>query len=169
MSFGFSIKKDSLELLDEISLANYKRSYAYSLLKNPEDSFKAALEIFPLDKSAAIKISNIWPNDPDVVMFMREILDQRGEDEFLPSKNDLLKKVWDQLENKYLEPSDFVKLADQYAKLRDFYPEVKKDTSSINIVGDCAKVMVITSAQSDADWEEKSRALHNKNLLHNGD
>lgn len=152
MSDGFVIRQDSLESIDSIALRDYKTRFAYAFLKNPSDPLKAGLEVFPIDKAAALRVSNLWPNDPEVILIQRELVAQNGEDEFLPSKNNFLDKIWDRLD-KPCRNDDFVKLATLYANVRGFIPE---KSAGVNVnIGDSAKVMVVTSAGSDSDWEKK--------------
>jgi hypothetical protein len=78
--------------------------------------------------------------------------------------NRLLPK--EKLEKKNVEDDDFVKLADLYAKIRDFYPETKKQ-SNVSITGDCAKVMIVTNSGTDEEWERKVAEQQQK-LLSDG-
>lgn len=150
--------------MNEETVLHYKREYAFALLKSPDDNLKAASEVFPQDPGVALKISNIWTNDNQVIFFQKEILEQYGEDEFLPTKNDFLKKVWDRM-NKTNDDSDFVKLSDIYAKTRGFYPEINKNKNDNNFnFNGSAKVMILTSAGSDDDWEKKALEQQTKLL-----
>lgn len=166
---GFPIKPNSLSSLDEFSLREKKRQFAYALLKNPSSCFEAASAVFPLDPSTALKISNIWPNDIDVVRYQHEILEQQGQEEFLPTKVDFLKKIWERMEQPYplTDNDDFVKLANLYAKSRGFIEENKKDSGNTFNIGESAKVMIVTNAGTDAEWQQKAMENQQK-LLANG-
>lgn len=168
MEDGFPTKRNSLMSLDEVSLNVLKREFAYALLKNPSSCLAAAQEVFPFDASTALKVSDIWPNDPMVVRYMYEIRQQEGEEVFLPSKTDFLTKIWDRINqpNPITDNDEFVKLATLYAKARGFIEE-KTNQNSTNInIGESAKVMIVTNAGTDDEWEAK--AIANQQKLLNG-
>lgn len=153
--------------LDEMSLNNLKREFAYALLKNPSSCLDAALAVFPFDTSTALKVSDIWPNDPMVVRYQHEILQQEGEEQFLPSKTEFLTKIWDRINqpNPITDNDEFVKLATLYGKARGFIEEKGTQATSINI-GESAKVMIVTNAGTDDEWQAK--AIANQQKLLNG-
>lgn len=155
MDAGFPIKQDSLSL-NQQALNDYKKRFAEALLRNPAFSpFQAALTLFPADPGAALKASDMWATDPAVIMYKEELLAEKGEKEFLPTKEEFLGKIWSKLDREHIDAADFVKLSDIYAKVRGFYPDPKAQQTNLNIVGDCAKVMVVTSHASDEEWEAK--------------
>lgn len=168
MEDGFPIKQNSLASLDEISLNNLKREFAYALLRNPSSCLAAAQEVFPFDASTALKVSDIWPHDPTVVRYKYEIKQQEGEELFLPSKTDFLTKIWDRINqpNPITDNDEFVKLATLYGKARGFIEEkVNQNATNINF-GESAKVMIVTNAGTDDEWQAK--AMANQQKLLNG-
>lgn len=162
MSAGFPIEQNAENALKRMSddkLLTYKREFAYQLLKNPADNFKAALNVFPTERQIALKVHNLWPSDPDVINFTREWIEQLTEEHFLPTRVDFLNKVWAKMSDVHIDFSDFAKLSDIYAKARGFYPEKNKAAESqVNIAGESAKVMIVQMAPSDEDWEKKLMA-----------
>lgn len=141
---------------DGDDLDKYKKDFAYRLLKNPFDSFKAASEVFPRDRARALFIYNNWINDVDVIRYKEEHLENLGEEEFLPSKVDLLNKIWEKMHSKKIDHSDYQKFAKLYADLRGFCP---KEAPQISMnIGESAKVMVVQNYGEDDDWEKAAKA-----------
>lgn len=151
MSFGFQIAEPEPEPSAE-ALSQYKKDFAYALLRNPNDCFKAAQAVFPTNRVMALKASNQWPNDPVVITHKKELLEQLGEESFLPTKADFLTRVWDTMGLPTTPPADAAKLADIYAKARGFFPKADAQAAVVNVTN---KVMVVRAYNDEAEWETK--------------
>lgn len=83
------------------------------------DSFLAALEVFPNANNIALRASHEWPTDPDVIAATADIIAEEG-DLSLPTKNDLIKQAWKVLEDSAKYPDIYAKLLKPYAEIRGF-------------------------------------------------
>jgi hypothetical protein len=130
-----------------------KRKFAELLLKYPKEYFKAALEIFPDNTSKALRIANEWINDSEVIQFQNEILAEKDELEFLPSKAELCRDVYNRMKTCVFD-SDFKDLAKLYAEIRGFIqkPNFTINNSNGNIDN---RVMKVIDFGSDDDWQKR--------------
>lgn len=135
-----------------------KEAYARALLRQPDDAYKAALAVFPGDIPKALHVSKTWPQDEDVQAFAQAALDEDGEDEFLPSKAQLARDVYDLAKHeKWVDPKDRIAAYKLYADLRGFI-EKPGTTVNNNTLVDRRSVMVVTDHGTDEEWEAKLRA-----------
>jgi hypothetical protein len=70
-----------------------KKLFALGTLQRPEGAFQVALEIFGTDTSRALRASSQWPSDPEVLELKDKLLADHGERAFMPSKEQLARKV----------------------------------------------------------------------------
>lgn len=104
-----------------------KTEYAKLLLKFPDEPFKAAMELYPNDTSRALYLATQVINEPYLQDEIARLKEENYEMQFLPSKLDLLKKVWNRLENRYLDTDSFCKLARLYSELQGYILSAKDD------------------------------------------
>lgn len=149
---------DNREVASAAEINEYKRQYAIALLRNPDNVFAAALELFEGNSALALRAVNTWTFDPVVLRYKRELKEEMGEDAFLPTKGEFLGMLWNRM--KICEDENLSKIADVYAKARGFYPE--KNATNVEEMNVVNKVMVIRDHGTDADW---SRNLVNQQAL----
>lgn len=128
----------------------YKRLYAAAMLRNPDNVYEAALELFEGNTAQAFRAVNLWTFDPDVIRYKRELKDEMGEEAFLPTKGEFCKLLWSRMQ--YSDDDNFHKIADVYAKTRGFYPE--KNGANVEEMNVVNKVMVIRDHGSDTSWSQ---------------
>jgi len=133
-----------------------KREFALAYLRNPSDSFGAALVVCPHDPGKALEIASTWPRDPEVIAHQREAEEELGEMHFLPGKADLARQVWEIGTNKQIDTADRLKAMKLYADLRGYIEAPSTIINNNNAVSN-NKVMVIENYGSDDDWEERVR------------
>lgn len=142
-----------------------KAAFAALLIRSPTQPFEAALEIIsdPDDIGRALKAATEWPLDPEVIAFKKELLKGDGELNFLPSKADFAKLIWEKMEGKFIDIEDFTKLGKLYADVRGFIvkPETNVVVNNSKIEN---KVIVVKDLGSNDDWENKA-VLQQKALL----
>lgn len=151
---------------DELSAAKVR--FAEALLIHPDDTFKAALSVFPSDFGLASKVANQWVFDPEVLTAKNHLIETKGEESFLPTKTAFLHLLWARMSN---EPDThaFVKVADVYAKTRNFYPKepaVSINNNNVQPTTITNRIMKVTVSQSDEEWAERAR-LQQQNLILN--
>lgn len=134
--------------------AEEKKLFAIELLKTPNEPFVAALKLFPNNNNRALRIATEWPRDSEVLEIIQGVKDGGKELDFLPSKADLARKVWDKLEQPWHDADGFTKLGKLYADVLGFIP--KAGGSNLNVQINNNKVMVIRDQGTNEQWEEKA-------------
>lgn len=131
-----------------------KEEFVRFLLETPDDPFKAALRLFPDDTNKALRAAHEWPRDPDVIASMRARKEDSNEEDFLPSKAELARKVWAKMNSGTLDPEEFAKMARLYADIRGY---IEKPTTNINnnTQNLLQPVMVVKDIGDDDEWERK--------------
>lgn len=130
-----------------------KQLYALALLRHPDDTYKAALEVVGGDLARALVMSREWPQDPEVIEYKTLALADKGEEAFLPSKADVVRAIWGKAE-KCSDPDVAFK---GYKLVADIMGYVEKPGTTINnnTLVDQRKVMVVTDHGTDEEWEAK--------------
>jgi len=137
--------------LDENEL---KEQFVGFLLQNPDDPFKAALGLFPEDTNRALRVAHEWPHDKYVQTAMKSRMSEGDDEELLPTKSELARKVWGKMNINGLEADEFAKLARLFGEIRGF---IEKPSTTINANSQTLlqPVMVVTDKGTDDEWEEK--------------
>jgi len=143
----------------EEQVADKKALFAELLLKEPDAAFKVALLIYPDDTGQALRVANLWPNDPDVKRIQKSMLESEGEMSFLPTEaedlRDLLTKA-----NKLFELGD----SEGAARFHKMYLEVRgriqRPAVAVNQTNNTIvnRVMVVKDHGTDDQWEAKAVA-----------
>lgn len=143
-----------------------KKKFADELLKNPGDPFPIALALFPDNTNRALRVATEWPQDIVVLEYIANVKKEKREEDYLPTKADLCRKIWDKLDKPFVYSEDFVKLAKLYADIMGYIEKpqtnIKVDNTTVN-----NKVMVVKTCESDNEWEQ--RALRQQEKLINAD
>lgn len=82
-------------LPDAVDPLAAKRDFAAALLRSPHDTFTAARSVFPDNMQTALFIMQCWVNDPYVKTCQQELLDEFGEEYFLPTAAELAHAIYD--------------------------------------------------------------------------
>lgn len=143
------------------NLTKIKRLFAEAWLREPKNPFAAAMSICGGDASVAMQMSQAFVHDAEVSKLKTELIAQRGEEAFLPSKAEMFGEVWHRAKESQRD-DDFVKLAKLAADIRGFLnKEVANQTNIVN-----NRVLVLPAPKSEDDWEkgciEQQQALVNK-------
>ena len=130
-----------------------KKQFAKQLLRFPKEPFKAALLVFPTNTNRALKVANEWTLDPEVIDLKDQLIEELGEEAFLPSKAEFARKVWDKMDSCW-DYGDFAKLSKVYAEIRGF---VQKPLTQIDIGANntTQNVMIVSDTGTDETWEQK--------------
>lgn len=147
---------------DPYTDADLKERFVRAWLREP-DTFKAALSVLPSSNPRttgwALHISSEWPDDPEVLELKADILEEEGEDEFLPTKAELAKRVYERAEETR-NPDDAQKLYKLYAEIRGF---IEKPGTTINNNNSVQPtVMVVRDHGTNEEWEQKLAEMQNK-------
>jgi hypothetical protein len=131
-----------------------KDAFAAALLRQPNDPFRAALQIFGSDTRRALQVSQEWVCDLYVLSKQAELLEAMGEDAFLPNKAMTARRIWD-LANTTTDTRDKIAALKLYAEVRS-YIEKPGDKINTNLTINQNRVMVIKDHGSDDDWERRA-------------
>lgn len=136
-----------------------KKLFAESLIRNPKDPFKAALEVFPDNTHKALWAANYWVNDAEVISFKNKILETTDEFSFLPSKADLANDIWQRMQGAgFIQGKTVPVSADEYAKLAKLYAEVRgfidKPQTTINTNVVIPKAIEVPVHENLEEWEK---------------
>lgn len=120
-----------------------KREFALAMLKKPlckpQDSYDIGTAIFGGDTVSAMRAGSSWPSDPDVLRLKSELLKEFGKEHFLPSRDELARRILDIAEEKVLTGSgeifrndakDREKLLRLYAEVRGYIKNDKKSAAN---------------------------------------
>ena len=133
-----------------------KAEFARLLLQTPDDPFKAALALFPENTNRALRVANEWPRDLAVVEARKELVEDEGEDAFLPGKAHLARSIWDRMHKETTDTENFAKLGKLYADVRGFIEKPQTNIQN-NIQNTTNKVMVIRESSTSDEWETNLR------------
>ena len=136
--------------------SNEKALFAIELLKEPDNPLAAALRVFPQHAHLALKYHKLWTNDLEIQQLQKKIVEEQGEEAFLPTKGVYLKFLWESMERARVaqQYGDLARLSDQYAKARDFYPQPKETGQTNNVLAVSNVVMMPTAVDNDTWFKD---------------
>jgi hypothetical protein len=103
-----------------------KRAFVRAWLKI-SDPFKAAVAVFgPLQASKCLKVADEWPKDSLVLALKEELLEENGEEAFLPSKAELARRVIDTADG-FIQVENKLKALRLYAEVMGFIAKPEND------------------------------------------
>jgi len=132
-----------------------KDAFAAELLRTPNDPFKAAQKIVG-NTIRALQMSQDWPTDVYVLKRQVELIEEFGEDNFLPSKLTLARRIYELGETTTASISERLAAYRLYADLRNFI-EKPSLINQNNLTVNNNKVMVVQDFGSDDQWEETAK------------
>lgn len=129
-----------------------KLAFAKLFLKM-NDPFKAALQLFPEDTSKAVKMAMEWPKDALVVAEMSTLQDEDETDglEFLPSKAEYARQVWESANEENVPHEERTKRLKLYGEIRGF---IEKAGAKVEVNDNRQNnIMVIKDCGNNDEWE----------------
>lgn len=127
-------------------LTAFKRKFAELWLRNPSQPFECVLELIPDDRIKAISVMGVLTIDPEVKQIKEQLIEEYGEEHFLPSKAQMVRKVLDRSD--MATEDGFVKMMRLAAEMRGF---IDKTGVTINNNVTSNRVMVIPSISKTDD------------------
>lgn len=141
-----------------------KDLYAAALLRTPDDPYGAAIKLFGDNPIKAIEVSQKWPFDFYVLTKQSELLAELGEDEFLPGKAALARRVLDLGDNPQTDKKERLAAYKLYAEIRGFVEKSGGVQINNNITNN--RVMVMKDHGTNDDWEAKAKSQQAKLIEH---
>lgn len=108
---------------------DYKRAFAAALLKL-RDPIQAAMAVSGGDTRWSASVAVLWANDQQVKQFQDEIIEEFGENEFVPSAIDVKLKLWD-IANSKVPATDRIKALEELGKMSGYYPDKSAKTAVV--------------------------------------
>ena len=108
---------------------DYKRAFAAALLKL-RDPIQAAMAVSGGDTRWSASVAVLWANDQEVKRFQDEIIEEFGENEFVPSSIDVKLKLWE-IANSKAPATDRIKALEELGKMSGYYPDKSAKTAVI--------------------------------------
>lgn len=148
---SFSMRQE-VRSVSESGLLALKRQFAIGLLYDPDKAYDIAKRLFPENFSDAMIAADFWPTDPIVEQCKQELLEEKGEMYFLPTKGQILREVVTVTRNANAATEKFQGYG-LYAKLMGWNNEGGGGTTN-NFFGGDNKVMEIVRAPTDDAWKQ---------------
>jgi hypothetical protein len=132
--------------------ADLKIRFADALLRDPSNPFAAAQSI-GVEQSKIMEIATTWPTDLDVIKAKDELIKKHGAREFLPSREEAARLLWDKAQNAQ-KAEDVAKLMKIYGDYMGFIekPGLTVNNNTQNVL----HVMRVPMPDSAEDWESKA-------------
>jgi hypothetical protein len=133
---------------DNANLRQFKRKFAELWLRNPSQPYQCILELIPDDRVKAISVMGVLTIDPEVKAIQEELLEEYGEEHFLPSKAQMVRKVLDRADQ--ATEDGFIKMMKLAAEMRGFVDKTGVTINNNHTVN-ANRVMVIPSMPKTED------------------
>ena len=134
-----------------LSEEDLKAKFADALLRDPSNPFAAA-QMLNVDPGRVMEIATSWPNDLEVVRIKSELLEKHGPREFMPSREEAARLLWDKAQNAQ-KAEDVAKLMKIYGEYMGF---IEKPGMTVNNTQNLLHVMKVPMPESADDWESKA-------------
>jgi hypothetical protein len=138
-----------------------KQKFVKLWVKDPENPFAAALQLFPNNTPRALWVASNWPVDPEALDIKNDIENGDDLDSLLAGKVELARDVWLRMKAARYD-EDYVKLAKLYAEIRGFIEKANPNQNNTQIIAQ--KVIQVTNFGSNDDWE-KAAVSQQRELL----
>lgn len=150
----------------EKDTADYRRAFALAWLREPNEPFKAACEVFGTDTKSALYASTFWIRDPEVIAEKERLIaaQDEGEESFLPSKAEALRDLYEY--TKSGEHKDRIAAFKLYAEVRGWMPKGGTNVNIDQSTRTTNQVMLVQDMGNDSDWE-KGIAEQQRRLIEN--
>lgn len=142
-----------------------KKAFAAALLYHPNEPFKAGAKVFPGNHTRALTAAQVWVGDPEVLQFQVDLLEEFGEDNFLPNKVMLARRIFELGENERASIPERLAAFRLYADVRGFIEKAALIQNN-NVTLNQNRVMVVKDHGTDDDWEVKVAAQQSKLIEH---
>lgn len=142
------------------STGDLKVKFAEALLRDPNNPYKAACVVFPGNQAHRDYAATNWPFDNDVLVAKQRLIEELGEREFLPSREEAARMIIEKAKG-HIAPDDFVKCMKLYG---DYMGFIEKPGLTVNNNTQIVQpVMKVPYFENESDWEQQAVA-HQANL-----
>lgn len=94
-----------------------KLQFAEAWLRQPDNAYAAALTIVE-DRFQAFRMAEILVKDPEVKEIKKQLIEEYGEEHFLPTKSDMVRQIFQRAQ--FATEDGFVKMFTLIANMRGF-------------------------------------------------
>lgn len=138
-----------------------KTAFAEALLRTPDNSFKAALSVIA-DTGKALQIASLWPEDEFVRAEMIRLISEHDPKEFLPSKSQQAKALYQMAEDQQLDEDTRLKAHALYAQIMGHIE--KNPGVQVNVQNNTVLRVPVRSAD---EWEHDA-VIQQRTLISDG-
>jgi len=142
-----------------------KDAFAAALLRTPTDPFFAACTLFE-NRIHAMEVAKTWPYDLYVLQRQADLIDQLGDEAFLPNKAELARRVYE-VAGAATDTKDRLLAYKLYGEIRGFIE--KAGGANVNVNVNNNRVMVVKDFGTFEEWEQKSIRQQQKLVEHSRD
>lgn len=118
-----------------------KLEFAQAWLRQPDNAYAAALTLVE-DRFQAFRMAEILAKDPEVKEIKKQLIDEYGEEHFLPTKSDMVRQIFQRAQ--FATEDGFVKMFTLIANMRGFIE--KQAPVTINNTQTNNRIMVVPMA-----------------------
>lgn len=137
--------------------ADQKKALARALVElGDANAFKAALHVFGSDSKSlglALYAANELVNDPEVIEEKTRLLGPASVGEFLPTKEQVMRKLWEMSESFSFEGKERINALKLYSELSGFIVDPKKGGTASTPPAIIYEVDPTSGDEPDADEE----------------
>lgn len=146
-----------------------KKAFALALLETSGQPYEAARKVFKsfTDGQRALHASNHWVNDPVVLTEQTRLIEDLGEEYFLPTKVMTARAIYALGELVTASVGERLAAFRLYSEIRKFLP--KDNVAAVNVNIQQNRVMVMKDHGTDEEWEAKAAAHQMKAIEHSRD
>lgn len=140
-----------------------KAAFAAFIFDKPGEAYAAAKQLAddPDDVATVAEMATTWPRDPFVKSEIARLKAEQQDEDSLPTKSDLARRVWEMTAASDATIDEKIKAAKLYAEIRNF---IEKPVQGNGQVATIPSVMIVREHATDDDWE-KAMAAQQDDLM----
>lgn len=148
----------------------YKR-FAYVLLKEPLEVFKAGRAAYPEEteyaQAMSVQIAFVWKDSVEVEIAKKALIEELGHEHFLPGKYELCQQIHT-IALAGRTTDDKIKGLKLYAEVMGLIEKPAPAQTQVNVQQTVNKVMVVPVSRSVEEWET-SAVEHQQRIVQHAD
>ena len=148
-------------------LTDQEKRFARELLKNPDDTFRAALVAFNNNPLDALNNHLAWAQRLDIREYQEKMLSKHAADFGMPSREGLARDLYRLAMDDKIAPDTRLKFFRLYAETRGFI-EKPGTTVNNNTMNVSNRVMVVKDHGATQSWEDNLKAQQQRLLNGHG-
>jgi hypothetical protein len=137
-----------------MTVAEQKKQFAIELLRFPGEGLRAATTVFgelhPIQ--GRMQIAELWSRDPEILQLCADLIDEHGEEYFLPTKADVARLIYKKANGANVDSENYAKLMRLFCEVRGFIQKAGTgDGPTTNNTQ--VNVLVVKDKGTDEQWQ----------------